>query len=228
MTQSGVMVQHSVVLLRSEYIAWDGLRTALDGMSDVHVTGDIRDQNNAMQLVSELQPSLIVISASFAEPTTYEFIASLRDRIRYSKLVIVAEHISQLEKSGIFAFDGLEATLLWSDITPGRFHRCLTTIIEDGYIVSSRQVAEACFDALHQRPPGSPLTQLTIRENEILQLVLTGLTDIEVASHLQISYSTVQNHIHSLLLKFNVTTRIRLGYLSAQHGFRACMPLHDW
>ena len=55
-----------------------------------------------------------------------------------------------------------------------------------------------------------PLFSLSQRENEILILLLNGLTNAEMARHLFISEHTIKSHIHNIYLKLDVSGRYEL------------------
>ena len=59
-------------------------------------------------------------------------------------------------------------------------------------------------DAADSKAVGS---NLTVRERQILGLVVQGLTNKEIASRLNIEVATVKNHVHSVLLKLHVKSR---------------------
>lgn len=48
---------------------------------------------------------------------------------------------------------------------------------------------------------------LTDRELQVLKLVAQGLTNREISSHLSISESTAENHIHNIYTKLRVSNR---------------------
>jgi DNA-binding NarL/FixJ family response regulator len=52
-----------------------------------------------------------------------------------------------------------------------------------------------------------PVTGLTAREREIVELIDRGLSNKEIATHLCIEVATVKNHVHNLLEKLRVTRR---------------------
>ena len=57
--------------------------------------------------------------------------------------------------------------------------------------------------------------QLTAREWQVIDLVLTGLADKEVAAKLGISEKTVRTHIANAMLKLGASNRCQLGHLLA-------------
>ncbi|MGH3978882.1 MAG: helix-turn-helix domain-containing protein [Pseudonocardiaceae bacterium] len=58
------------------------------------------------------------------------------------------------------------------------------------------------------------MTQLTRRENEVLQLAIGGLTNDEIAARLAISRRTVEAHMRTLFRKTGVSRRAQLAALS--------------
>ncbi|WP_080482234.1 LuxR C-terminal-related transcriptional regulator [Pseudomonas syringae] len=52
--------------------------------------------------------------------------------------------------------------------------------------------------------------EMTSREREVLNLLLQGLTNKQIAGHLQISGYTARDHVSSLLKKNNVRSRVEL------------------
>jgi DNA-binding NarL/FixJ family response regulator len=74
----------------------------------------------------------------------------------------------------------------------------------------SSNIARKLVHAFRQQPPDeSPLTvfTLSIRENEVLQLLSQGLLYKEIAEQLHISTSTVRQHIHRIYEKLHVQNR---------------------
>jgi DNA-binding NarL/FixJ family response regulator len=64
------------------------------------------------------------------------------------------------------------------------------------------------------------LADLTPRELEILQLVLTGKTNKAIASEIYVSAKTVEFHLDNLYKKIGVQTRMMAGVWALQHGLQ--------
>jgi two-component system, NarL family, nitrate/nitrite response regulator NarL len=90
----------------------------------------------------------------------------------------------------------------------------LITAVENavrGEVLCSPRVAASLFRRLaahvqtsRQRPPEAPLTG---REQDIITLIDTGLSNKEIARQLKISLPTVKNHVHNILEKLQVRRR---------------------
>jgi len=66
--------------------------------------------------------------------------------------------------------------------------------------------------------PGSPVTQLTDRESDVLRLVVEGLTARQIASRLVLSPRTVENHVQHVLRKLDLPNRAALVRYAIEQG----------
>jgi DNA-binding NarL/FixJ family response regulator len=71
----------------------------------------------------------------------------------------------------------------------------------------STSIARKVIDRLHQANVSDQMTELTSRENEVLQLLAKGLLYKEIASKLSITTGTVRQHIHNIYDKLHVQNR---------------------
>jgi DNA-binding NarL/FixJ family response regulator len=65
-----------------------------------------------------------------------------------------------------------------------------------------------------------PLSVLTSREVEILELVLTGKTNKAIATEISISAKTVEFHLENIYRKLGVRSRVMAGIWALQNGIR--------
>jgi DNA-binding NarL/FixJ family response regulator len=69
----------------------------------------------------------------------------------------------------------------------------------------------------HGGEPQPQAVILTGREQEVLKLVDGGLSNKEIAAQLNIELSTVKNHVHNVLGKLNVTSRMQAAARLGSH-----------
>ncbi|MBN1262587.1 MAG: response regulator transcription factor, partial [Anaerolineae bacterium] len=76
--------------------------------------------------------------------------------------------------------------------------------------------AQALIDVATR--PHKPVYDLTPREEEILALMVKGLTNRDIAEHLIVSESTVKFHVSNVLSKLGVSSRTEAVSLALQEG----------
>jgi DNA-binding NarL/FixJ family response regulator len=67
--------------------------------------------------------------------------------------------------------------------------------------------------------PGSPFHPLSDREMEVLECVVRGMSNKEIAALLGISHQTVKNHVTSVLRKFGVDDRTQAVVYALKRGW---------
>ena len=94
-----------------------------------------------------------------------------------------------------------------------------------GEAFCSPQVAGALFKRIAalaaEARPAESFGLLSRREQEILALVRSGLSNKEIAVRLTIEVATVKNHIHSVLTKLHVGTRAQAASLAQPAPIRS-------
>jgi DNA-binding NarL/FixJ family response regulator len=97
----------------------------------------------------------------------------------------------------------------------------LISLIDDvaaGQISCPPQISAALLRRVSalgaQKPPAPKELVLTTRETQILRMLELGRSNREIAGHLDIAVHTVKNHVHSLLTKLGVSTRVEAAALA--------------
>jgi DNA-binding NarL/FixJ family response regulator len=92
------------------------------------------------------------------------------------------------------------------------------TVAGKTYVDSA--VAGALFKQIVQPPPPPMLLgeRLSVREYAILQRIVAGMSNAQIADDLQLSDGTVRNYVSAILAKLGVADRTQAAVLAIQHG----------
>ncbi len=83
-------------------------------------------------------------------------------------------------------------------------------IVADGSIWAPRKVLASLIDTYSNAAPRPPQIRLTPREQEVIELLIAGRANREIASTLGMELKTVKTHVGKLLQKFGVPNRVAL------------------
>ena len=93
----------------------------------------------------------------------------------------------------------------------------LADLVRQGLLAHSRDEADDSVGGPAPIADSSP-EHLTLREREVLEMMMEGLSNKEIAAHLNISAHTVKFHISSILGKLGASTRTQAAAIGLRSG----------
>jgi DNA-binding NarL/FixJ family response regulator len=213
----------TVVVVDDHALVRAGFSSILGGEDDIEVVGEAKDGAEAVALVEETVPDVVLMDIRMPRMDGLEATRriSLNPRLGRTRVVVLTtfeldEYVFGALRSGASAFllKGVEPAAL---IDAVRIVAGGDGLLEPG---ATRRLIEAYVDSLSppSPPPGRLPSTLTDRETEILLLVATGLTNAEIASQLFISPLTTKSHVSSILTKLDARDRTQLVVMAYESG----------
>jgi len=209
----------SVFIADDHAVVRDGLRLLIETQSDMKVVSEASNGREAARQVLHANPDVVIMDLAMPELNGVEATRQIREKCPATKVIILSmhsssEHIFQALKAGAHGYllkesAGMEVISAIRVVHSGK--RYLSEKIGDVMIdeyIHNREVVET----------GSPLSKLSTREREILQLVVEGKSSIEIAQTLFISPKTVETYRSRLMQKLGISDLPGLIKFSIQHG----------
>jgi DNA-binding NarL/FixJ family response regulator len=208
-----------VLLADDHHLVSKGLQALLSYESDIQVVGQAVDGREAMKLVEELDPDVLVIDLEMPSMSGLEALRQLKKRGDAVRVIVLTMHkeskyIVQVLRAGAAGYILKDAAV--SDLVNG----IRTAHAGDVFLsppVSTRLVA-GLLENSNDDIFASPVDGLTDREREVLQLVGEGRQRQEIASILCLSPKTVDTHRANLMRKLGAGDNATLVRIAIQHG----------
>jgi DNA-binding NarL/FixJ family response regulator len=208
-----------VLVADDHAIIREGLRVMLGNQPDMEVLGAATNGREAIRMVDEYEPDVVVMDISMPELNGIEAIQQILPRHPHMRVIVLSIHETKpyifrtlnagakgyliKETAGLEVVDAVRAVY--------RGERYLSQRISD-------LLTDVSFRNLEVPIEVSPLEQLSPREREILQLVAEGKTSQEIAERLSISPKTVDTYRSRLMRKIGVDDMAGLVKFAIQHG----------
>jgi two-component system, NarL family, response regulator DesR len=193
-----------IVIAEDQSLLRGALKALLTLESDLHVVGDAADGLQALALVQQLRPDVLLTDIEMPVLTGLELAQKIRDLQLPTRTVIVTT----------FA-------------RPGYLRRALEAGVR-GYLLKdapSEKLADAIRSGVRVLDPelaGDALADhdpLSEREREALRLAGEGLSANAIADQLHLSHGTVRNYLSDAINKLGVSNRVEAYRLAKQKGW---------
>lgn len=196
----------SVFILTDVRIYREGLTLALDRHESVEIVGGARTIQDARKRVGQCRPDIVLLDMLMRDSA--EAVAAFNDLQPMPKIVAlsIAEEDDEIVSCTELGVNGL----VHRNATLSELITTLNCAMQDEFWCSPRAAAAIARRVANMGTaiPVVPTKQsITRRELQIVRLVDEGLSNKEIARHLNIELATVKNHVHNILEKLCVHSR---------------------
>jgi NarL family two-component system response regulator LiaR len=188
-----------------------GLAVFLQAFPDMELVGEAADGVEAIEQCEQVRPDVILMDVMMPRMDGIE--ATRHIRSRYPDIQILMLSSSEDEDLIKSAIQAGAIGYVLKDISTNEMADALRNA-HHGQSTLSPAATQALVAAT-ARPP-EPEYHLTQREQELLRLLVDGLSNSEIADRLTISLSTVKFHISSILNKLEVSSRTEAAVLALE------------
>ncbi|NJB72831.1 DNA-binding NarL/FixJ family response regulator [Saonia flava] len=219
------MSKTSIVLADDHFLVRDGIRALLEEEDNLTVIGEASNGKEAIEMVKKTNPDLLIIDIRMPEMTGIEAVEELKKQGEDVKCIILSMHDSEeyILKSVKAGANGY----LLKDTGKSEFLKAIHTVEQGGKYFSG-DISDVLVNNLFNPEPKilnsivvkseeNPF-DLTSKELEILELVLSGLTNKQISEKLQKSKRTVETHRFNLMRKMDVKNLIDLSKKSQEYN----------
>jgi DNA-binding NarL/FixJ family response regulator len=196
-----------VLLVDDHSLVRRGFRRLLEDDPSIAVVGEGSNGKEAIQLVSELKPDVVVMDSAMPDTSGLVATRAILAKDPDVKILMLSMHSEQ--------------TLVRQAMDAGARGYILKSALDLDLAAAVKRVAagERVLDAALEHPVQSgEKNRLTPRELEVLQLICNGLSNRDIAEKLQLSVNTIAVHRTNIMNALNVHKTAELVVYALQHG----------
>jgi DNA-binding NarL/FixJ family response regulator len=211
-----------ILLVDDHTLVRAGLRALVSSLPNVDTVLEAGDGDEALKLLESKKPDIVLTDIQMPKLNGLEIVSRLHQSKSKTKAIVISMYAN--EEYVFRAIKNGAAGYLLKDAPPEELEQAIRAAMLGERYLDSR-IAPKVNDYLRRAGLGQdPLDTLTPRQREVLQLVVQGYSNKDIAGLLEVSIKTVEAHraqimetldLHDLpgLVRF----AIRNGLISAEH-----------
>jgi len=213
------MTEIRLLLVDDHLVVRTGLRMLLETHSEFKIVGEAQSGGEALDLSAQLVPDVIIMDLTLPDISGIEITRLIKHKLPEVKVVALTihedpEYFFEMLKVGASGYvpkraapDELVSAILAAYRGEVYIFPSLAKVLVTDYLSKQSEQVGA-----------NPMEGLTPREEQILELVVQGCSNEEIASQLTISKHTVARHRENILRKLNLHNRTELVKYAIRKG----------
>ncbi|MCU0519435.1 MAG: response regulator transcription factor [Anaerolineae bacterium] len=215
----------SVAIVDDHPFFRQGIRDVLNSQPGIVVVAESSDGEEALAMIATVHPDVVLMDVNL--PTMNGMQVTQRIKNDHPDIAIIILTAYDDEEQIYRAIRIGASAYFAKDITPAQLVETIHLVAQGYYLIANKRMTQEetgqwLFE-LYRRygisPEDTTFSPLTEREMEILQQIIEGLSNKEIALTLGISQQTVKNHVTSILAKLNRSDRTQAAIYALRHGW---------
>ena len=206
-----------VMIVDNQAVVRIGVAAVINAQPDMFVVGETGNGREAIQAYKEHRPDVTLLDLRLAEMSGLEAMRTIRRECPESRFIVLTncdgdEHIHRALEAGATAY-------LLKAVSAGELLQAIRNV-HAGLRWLSRPIVEA----LARRPPNC---ELTLRERQIVGLIVAGMSNRQIAEALSLTPGTVKWYVNGLLERLCVIDRTQAAISAVRRGIVDLAELGD-
>ncbi|MEW6053506.1 MAG: response regulator transcription factor [Nitrospirota bacterium] len=197
----------------------DGLKLLLEAHGDIVVVGEAADGRQTVRMVKQSRPDIVLMDVAMPKLNGIDAARQILECCPSIKVVVLSMHASNE-----YVYQALKAGARGYLLKESAGKEVVNAVrtVYSGRRYLSQQITETVLEGYMQKAGAmssrSPVERLSTREREILQCIVDGRSNAEIAKHLSLSIKTVETYKSRLMAKLNIHDLPALVKFAIRHG----------
>jgi DNA-binding NarL/FixJ family response regulator len=205
-----------VLIVDDEALIRGGLRMIIDAEPDLEVAGEAEDGRQALALVRELRPDVVLMDVRMPELDGIAATEWIGREPKPAKVVMLTtfdrdEYVYEALKAGASGF-------LLKTAPPGRLVHAIRVVAEGESLLAPEITRRLIEDVVGRPAAGTAPPELTAREVEVLRALGHGRSNAEIATDLFLSEATVKTYVARIFQKLGLRDRAQAVVFAYESG----------
>jgi DNA-binding NarL/FixJ family response regulator len=204
-----------ILLIEDNRLLRDGLAAMLKKQRDMSVVETVGNGENILSIMGKFKPDVLLLDLGLRSRSSLNLVKLVKKNFSASKIIVMdliplQADVLEFVKAGVSGF-------ILKDATVNDFLKTIRSVVKGLQVLPPNltgslfsQIVENAINGLH---PSEIIdsVRMTKREKQVIELISEGNTNKEIAQELHLSTYTVKSHVHNILEKLALSTRVQIA-----------------
>ncbi len=210
-----------LLLIEDNRLLHDGIISMLKKQQDIRIVSASGNNKNTIKKIGELKPDIILLDLGLRNRNSLTIVEVVKKDFPDAK-VIVMDLAPVLGDINLFVKAGASGFIL-KDASSDDFLETIRAVAEGANILPTKLTNSLFSEIVDRALKGGKIKLkeavcMTKREREVIGLIGNGLSNKEIGQKLRVSNFTVKSHIHNIMQKLALHTRLEVANYSYSAG----------
>ena len=217
----GVVTPIALVLIDDNRLLRDGIVAMVHSQPGFKVLAASADANEALEKVREAKPDIVLLDFGLEGHDSLSLTATVHNEVPQAKVIVMGllplqEDVADYVRAGASGF-------VMKDASFEEFFATIRAVAAGAQVLPS-QLTQSLFTQIalnvqvKDKKELLDAVRLTARERQVIDLLGEGCSNKEIASRLHIAVHTVKSHVHNVLEKLALHSRLEVAAFSHASG----------
>jgi DNA-binding NarL/FixJ family response regulator len=209
------MKRIKLLIIEDNRLLRDGIVSMIGEQIDMKAVAGLGDGDKAPLKIRELKPDIVLLDLGLRSQNSLHLVQSLKRTFPETKIIVmdlvpIQSDVVNFVQAGVSGF-------ILKDATIDDFLRTIRSVAKGMKVLppllTGSLFSQIVEQAVSRSAPSKLIEsiRMTKRERQVIQLISDGLTNKEIAQKLYLSTYTVKSHVHNILEKLTLHTRLQIA-----------------
>jgi DNA-binding NarL/FixJ family response regulator len=204
-----------ILLIEDNRLLREGISALLKKQSDMNVVTTVGNGENILALIGKLKPNIVLLDLGLRSQNSLKIVELVKKNFKDTKIIVMdliplQTDVFEFVQAGVAGF-------MLKDISVAEFLKTIRSVYKGAQVLPPNLTGSLFSQIVQHAINGSKTTSLeesvrmTKRERQVIELISDGFTNKEIAQKLHLSTYTVKSHVHNILEKLSLNTRVQIA-----------------
>lgn len=204
-----------VLLIEDNRLLREGISAMLKKQPDMNVVTTVDNGENILELIGKQKPNIVLLDLGLRSQNSLHIVKLVKKNFKETKIIVMDLIPLQTD-----VFDYVQAGVsgfMLKDISVTEFLKTIRSVYKGAQVLPSNLTGSLFSQIVGHAINGlTPATlaesvRMTKRERQVIELIADGNTNKEIAQKIHLSTHTVKSHVHNILEKLSLSTRVQIA-----------------